>query len=78
MTRDQMIEKVARALCAEKCAWACEPPCWAIMDGSDYQWPPETCDEPGCMAFAYVAVAAMEEANETAPRRERAASGGGR
>ncbi len=66
MTRDETIEKVARAICAERCAWAGEPPCWKIMDGSNYQWPPETCDEPGCVAFAQAAVAAMEEANETA------------
>jgi hypothetical protein len=61
MTRDETIEKVARAICAERCAWAGEPPCWKIMDGSNFKWPPETCDEPGCMAFAQAAVAALEE-----------------
>jgi hypothetical protein len=58
-------EKVARALCQEKCAFFGEPPCWGL-DPAEYviePWSPDTCDEPGCGALADAAIAiALEEA----------------
>lgn len=59
---EDMIEKVARAICAENCAFYGEPPCWALddMDGLS-----PDCDEPGCRALAVAALAAMSEAKRT-------------
>ena len=57
---DKMIDRVARAICREKCAFYGEPPCFDI--GPEYfpqEWQPETCDEPGCMALAKAAIAGM-------------------
>jgi len=53
MTEDDRIDKAARAICAEKCAFMGEPPCWQIGDGLS-----PDCDEPGCLALAEAAVAA--------------------
>ena len=52
------VERVARAICAEKCAYMGEPACWSFRDET---WPPPTCDEPGCVAEAMAAIAAMGE-----------------
>jgi hypothetical protein len=62
-------EKVARALCQEKCAFLGEPPCWGL-DPAEYviePWNPDICDEPGCGALADVAIAiVLEEAARVA------------
>ena len=50
-----LVEKVAAAICAERCAFYGEPPCWKI----EGEWPPKSCDEPGCVALAQAAIAAM-------------------
>jgi hypothetical protein len=57
-----MVEKVARAICAEKCAFMGEPPCHTVMDGTEFSWPPETCCEPGCIAEARAALAVARPA----------------
>ena len=54
--RAALVEKVAKAICREKCAFWDERPCWNL--GDDYvqtPWPPD-CDEPGCFALAAVAI----------------------
>jgi hypothetical protein len=53
MTEDDRIAKVARAICAEKCAFMGDLPCWQIGEGLS-----PDCDEPGCLALAQAAVAA--------------------
>ena len=59
--RARKIDAVARAICRETCAYKGEPPCWELVeDGERVMFPPPTCDEPGCMALAEVAVDAME------------------
>ena len=52
MTKDasKKIDDVARAICAENCAFYGEPPCHNIGE-----WPNTNCDEPGCMALAKAA-----------------------
>lgn len=49
-------EKVARAICAEKCAFMGEPPCYSV----EGEWPNRNCSEPGCHAEAQAAIAALE------------------
>lgn len=56
-TKDAQEERVARAICAEKCAFMGEPPCWTFKEET---WPPPTCDEPGCVYEARAAIKAME------------------
>ena len=69
MTRDEMIEKIAKGLCREKCACYGEPPCFTIVhaDGVPADWPAPECDEPGCMAEAVAALTAIEAAGGWAP-----------
>ena len=55
MTMDKK-EKVARAICAEKCAFMGEPPCYSV----EGEWPNPNCSEPGCHAEAQAALAALE------------------
>jgi len=59
MTPSDLRERVARAICREKCAFKGEPPCFTVMDGSEFDFPPETCCEPGCMAEADAVIAEM-------------------
>jgi hypothetical protein len=56
---EKHIEVMARGICREKCAFMGEPPCFTIMDGSPFTWPPETCCEPGCISEATAAHAAL-------------------
>jgi hypothetical protein len=56
---EKIIEVMARGICREKCAFMGEPPCFTIMDGSPFTWPPETCCEPGCISEATAAHAAL-------------------
>lgn len=51
--KDETVEAVARAICAEKCAYMGEPACWSFTEES---FPPATCDEPGCMSEARAAL----------------------
>jgi hypothetical protein len=46
---------IARAICQERCAQMGEPACHQIDD----QFPPETCDDPGCGPLARVAARAV-------------------
>lgn len=63
-------EKVARAICQEKCAFRGEPACWKVLDDSPFTFPPETCCEPGCVAEADAAISVcMEEAATIIERR---------
>lgn len=54
MSDPETIARVARAICAEKCAFYGEPPCWEVGEGLS-----PDCDEPGCEALAMAAVAAI-------------------
>lgn len=55
------VREAAMAICQERCAYIGEPPCWKIQDdqGNDMPWPAPACDDPGCMAMAEAAVAAL-------------------
>lgn len=59
----------ARAICAEQCAMYGEPPCY------EHGWPNPDCDEPGCIALATAACAALLSERHRAEEamRERAA-----
>lgn len=61
MSDRAMKEKIARALCREKCAYRGEPPCFEMRDdkGERYPWPNEQCDEPGCQAEAIAVMAVL-------------------
>lgn len=65
----ELRERVAKALCQEKCAFYGEPPCWGL-DPAEYviePWNPDKCDEPGCGALADAAIAlVLEEAARVA------------
>lgn len=54
----EMIERVAKAICREQCAFMGEPPCWQA-DGLS-----PDCDEPGCLALAEAAIVAMRDPTE--------------
>ena len=59
--RAALVEKVAKEICREKCAFYGEPPCWDL--GDEYvqePWPPD-CGEPGCFALAAAAIRALKE-----------------
>lgn len=60
-------DQVARAICAESCAYMGEPPCYNVRDDQDkpMPWPNPNCDEPGCQALALAAVAAMDNISTT-------------
>ena len=55
MSQDD-VERVARAICAEKCAYMGEPACWTFKEET---WPPPACDEPGCVSEARAALSAL-------------------
>jgi hypothetical protein len=55
MTRDQIIEKVARAMCKERCELCYGEPCVTAAEGR-----PSDCMYTGYMRVARIAVAAME------------------
>lgn len=60
MERDaERIDGMARAICAEKCAFYGEPPCYRIGD-----WPNEHCDEPGCPSLAAAVAAHLARAQD--------------
>lgn len=54
---DPRLDRVRRAICAEDCAFRGEPPCYEI---DPRHFPPETCDEPGCTAYAIAALMALD------------------
>jgi hypothetical protein len=60
------IDRVARAICREKCAFYGEPPCFSLEDddGNPVPWPNTHCDEPGCGALALAALLAQPEREE--------------
>lgn len=62
-SRDEKLQRVAMAICREKCAFLGEPACFNHFDaqGNPLPWPPEECDEPGCMALAEAVMMEMEK-----------------
>ncbi|SCB51782.1 hypothetical protein GA0061099_102150 [Bradyrhizobium yuanmingense] len=56
-----VIDKIARTICQEQCAYRGEPACWKVLNGepSEWAWPNPNCDEPGCMALAKAVVEAF-------------------
>lgn len=52
---DDLLARAARAICAERCAFYGEPPCWKVGDGLS-----PDCDEPGCEALAAAAIRALK------------------
>ena len=55
--KDGRVERVARAICRENCAFVGEKPCFEV-EGA---WPNPNCQEPGCHAQATAALAAIGE-----------------
>lgn len=55
---DAQIDRMARAICREQCAFYGEPPCHETGD-----WPNEGCNEPGCIALARATVQAQAPGN---------------
>lgn len=55
---DADIYHAAQAICQERCAYMGEPPCWQITDdnGEHLPWPPEACNDPGCLVMAEIAL----------------------
>lgn len=55
------VKEAAMAICQERCAFMGEPACWRMKDDQDkpLPWPAPACDDPGCMAMAMAAVAAL-------------------
>jgi hypothetical protein len=49
-----MIDKIAKTICRERCAFFGERPCFMVHDdaGLAMRWPNPNCDEPGCHALA--------------------------
>lgn len=60
MDRAATLTAVLRAICAETCAHYGEPPCYAVAKEHRLEFPPATCDEPGCKALAERVVMALE------------------
>jgi hypothetical protein len=56
-----IVERMHRAICREKCAYYGDPPCFDMTDdqGEALPWPNSACDEPGCHALAVAAAAAV-------------------
>lgn len=50
-------DRIARAICREKCAFMGEPPCFDKSIFGEEPWPNPYCDEPGCHALAAAVVA---------------------
>lgn len=59
----RMVERLARAICRETCAFYGDPPCWqmAADHPDELDWPNRECDEPGCMALAAAAASVIAE-----------------
>lgn len=55
---EKLIERIGKAICRETCAFKGEPPCFEVHgdQGEALPWPPEACDEPGCIALAEVSI----------------------
>lgn len=53
LTSPEARERIAKAVCREKCAFYGELACWQV----DGPWPAPECDEPGCHAIADAALA---------------------
>ena len=61
-TADGVVDRIARAICREQCAFMGEQPCWEVWG----EWPNPDCDEPGCHALAKAVHAIAEPpADET-------------
>lgn len=50
------IRRVAIAICRERCTYIGEPPCFQVARDFRETWPPESCDDPGCIVLATVAL----------------------
>lgn len=59
---DDLTAKLCRSICRERCSYRGEPPCFEIDKDN---WPPQTCDEPGCEAYAMSAIAALTTHDKT-------------
>jgi hypothetical protein len=60
MKEREDVERVARAICAESCAFRGEPPCYTFAPEVEGQEWHDGCSEPGCIALAQAAICAME------------------
>jgi len=53
------IRRAALALCRETCAHNGAPPCFEVCRDLRETWPPATCNEPGCIVLATIALIAF-------------------
>jgi len=60
LAEPSVVEAMAKAICAETCAFKGEPPCYDM----DERFPPPACDEPGCLWLAWAALAAVQALRE--------------
>jgi hypothetical protein len=66
-------QPIARAICAETCAFKGEPACYDVTDnGKPLPWPAPACDEPGC---EWLAKAVLGYRKRAAPPEARPAEG---
>jgi hypothetical protein len=61
---EDLIDRVARAICTETCAFLGEPPCWKVGPGLS-----PDCDEPGCLALATAAAMVVFDDQDAAERQ---------
>lgn len=50
------IDRAARAICRERCAFMGDPPCYDSQRFGNLLWPNPDCDDPGCHALAKAAL----------------------
>jgi hypothetical protein len=48
--------RVAMSLCRERCAYMGVPNCVEVARDHREIWPPESCNDPGCIVLATVAL----------------------
>ncbi len=61
------LDRLARAICQEDCAFRGEPACWEMTASEGPEacpWPNPNCDEPGCQAYAMAVLAALAAARD--------------
>ena len=64
MTRDELVERMARAVCKERCAYFGDPPCWSVVA----KWRPNICIGGHCDDIATAALTELEKHAVVTPR----------
>jgi hypothetical protein len=53
------VARSGRAICRETCAFKGGPPCFEVCRDLGESWPPASCNDPGCLILAEVALTAF-------------------